>query len=391
MKQTDVVVHGFCDAAFESVKQAFIDNFRRKKETGAALALTVAGKTVVDIWGGFTDFSKQRPWREDTLANIYSATKGITALCALRLADEGRLDLDAPVTRYWPDFGRAGKDAITVRMLLNHTAGMVAVRSRLPGKALYDWDTMTSVLAAHSPWWPPGQTLGYHALTYGWLVGHVIRRITGLTVGQYLKQEVTGPLGLDLHIGLDPSEHRRSATMIMLRFPTLHADAARLAGAIVKNPRGPTACAFSNPWTIVTGVNTRSWRSAEIPAANGQSTARALARVYGVLACGGKNGSREILSPAMIDRCSQEESAGRDAVLQLPTRFSLGFMMNQDNPSGNFGPGRKSFGHPGAGGCLGFADPERQLGFGYVVNKMDTFILIDPRAKSIINATYQCL
>ncbi len=389
MNQTDI--HGYCDPAFEKVKQAFLENFRRKKETGAAFALTVAGKTVVDIWAGYTDFRGKRPWQEHTLANIYSATKGITALCALRLADQGRLDLDAPVTRYWPEFGQAGKESITVRMLLNHTAGMVGIKSRLPMSALYDWNMMTTALAKHSPWWRPGEKHGYHALTYGWLVGQVIRNITGLTVGQYLKQEITGPLGLDLHIGLAQADHDRSATMIMLRFPTLHADAARFTAAIIKNLRGATASAFTNPLSIITGVNTRAWRSAEIPAANGQSTARSLARLYGVLASGGTDGKTEILSQAMIDRCSAEESAGWDAVLKLPTRFSLGFMLNQDNPSGNFGPGRKSFGHPGAGGCLGFADPDRKLGFGYIINKMDTFILIDPRAKRLIDAAYQCL
>jgi CubicO group peptidase (beta-lactamase class C family) len=250
---------------------------------------------------------------------------------------------------------------------------------------------MTTALAGHSPWWIPGEKHGYHALTYGWLVGQVVRNITGLTVGQYLKQEITGPLGLDLHIGLNQAEHHRSATMIMLRVPTLHADALRLAAAIISSPRGATASAFTNPLSIITGVNTRAWRSAEIPAANGQSTARVLAKLYGVLANGGTDGQTEILSQAMVEQCATEGSSGRDAVLKLPTRFGPGFMLNQDNPSGNFGPGRKSFGHPGAGGCLGFADPDRKLGFGYIVNKMDTFILIDPRAKRIIDAAYQCL
>ncbi len=389
MKKTDI--HGYCDPAFNKVKTAFLDNFHQKKETGAAFALDVEGKTVVDIWAGFADFSKNRPWRKNTLTNIYSATKGITAICALKLADQGRLDLDAPVARYWPAFSRAGKEALTVRMLLNHTAGMVGVKKRLPSKALYDWKVMTDALAGQAPWWHPGKIQGYHAVTYGWLVGQVIRQITGRSVGQYLKEEITDPLGLDLHIGLNPVEHKRSATMIMLRFPTLHADATRLTAAIVKNPRGPTACAFTNPFSIITGVNTRAWRSAELPAANGQSTARSLAKLYGILATGGKSGTTEILSRTMIEHCSMEETVGHDAVLKLQTRFSLGFMLNQNNKSGNFGPGQKSFGHPGAGGCLGFADPDARLGFGYTVNKMDTFILIDPRAKRIIDAVYQCL
>jgi len=307
------------------------------------------------------------------------------------LVDQGLLNLDAPVAHYWPEFGQANKEIITVNMLLNHTAGMVGIKYRLPMRALYDWDLMTTALAKHSPWWKPGEKHGYHAVTFGWLVGQVIRNITGLTVGQYLKQEITGPLGLDLHIGLNQADHNRSATMIMLRLPTIHADALRFAKAIIKNPHGETARAFTNPFSIITGVNSRAWRSAEIPSANGQCTARSLAKIYGILANGGKDGKTEIVSPAMIDRCSTEEISGWDLVLKLPTRFGPGFMLNQDNPSGNFGLGRKSFGHPGAGGSIGFADPDQKLGFGYVTNKMDTFILVDPRAKSLIDAAYQCL
>ena len=382
---------GYCDPAFEKVKLAFVDNFLFKKETGAAFALDVAGKTVVDIWAGYSDFRGNRPWQKDTLTNIYSATKGITALCALRLVDQGLLDLDAPVSRYWPEFSRAGKANISVRMLLNHTAAVVAIKRRLPMKALYDWNMMVSALADQSPWWRPGEKHGYHAVTFGWLVGQLIRGVTGRSVGQYLKEEIADPLGLDLHIGLDPAEHYRSATMIMLRVPTLHADAARFTRAIITDPCGPTASAFANPPSIITGVNSPAWRAAEIPAANGQSTARSLAKIYGVLANGGKNGDTVILSQCLINQCSKEEVSGLDAVLQLPTRFSLGFMLNQDNPSGNFGPGEKSFGHPGAGGCLGFADPDHKLGFGYTVNKMDTYILIDPRAKRLIDGVYQCI
>jgi len=228
-------------------------------------------------------------------------------------------------------------------------------------------------------------------LTYGWLVGQLIRNITGMSVGQYLKKEITGPLGLDLHIGLDASHHHRCATMIMLRVPTIHMDCIRFAAEMITHPFGATSCAFGNPVSIATGVNTPAWRSAEIPSANGQATALALARLYGVLANGGTQGNIRVLSPESIDRCIQETSGGPDAILKLRTRFSLGFMLNQDNPSGNMGPGRRSFGHPGAGGALGFADPDAKMGFGYVINKMDTFILVDPRARRLIDAAYECL
>ena len=386
----EISVNGFCDPAFDKVKQAFITNFKKGKERGAAVSIVIEGKTVVDIWAGYADFWKRRPWKEDTLVNIYSTTKGITAICAHRLIEQGRLDPDKPVAAYWPGFEKNGKEAITVRMLLNHTAGMVAVKRRLPGKAIYDWDTMINALEIQSPWWKPGK-LGYHAITFGWLVGQVIRNITGMSVGQFLKKEITGPLDLDIHIGLDEAEHHRSANMVMVRVPTIHPDCIALTRAIVMNPFGATSLALSNPFSIVTSVNSRSWRNAEIPAANGHATARALANLYGILANGGKAGNIQVLSPGAIDRCSEETSGGDDAVLKLKTRFSLGFMLNQDNPSGNMGPGKKTFGHPGAGGSLAFADPDAHLGFGYVMNKMDTFILVDPRAKRLINAVYECL
>lgn len=386
----DVNVHGFCDPAFDKVKQAFITNFKKGKERGAAASIVIGGKTVVDIWAGYMDFWKRRPWKEDTLVNIYSTTKGLTAMCAHRLIEQGRLDPDKPVAAYWPGFEKKGKETITVRMLLNHTAGMVAIKRRLPGNAIYDWDTMVNALENQSPWWKDGR-VGYHALTFGWLVGHVIRKITGMSVGQFLKKEITGPLGLDIHIGLNEAEHHRSATMIMVRVPTIHLDCIRLTKAIVTDPFGATSCAFGNPFSIVTGVNSRSWRSAEMPSANGQATARDLAKLYGILANGGQAGNIQVLSPDEIRRCSEETSSGDDAVLQLKTRFSLGFMLNQDNPSGNMGPGKRAFGHPGAGGSFAFADPDAHLGFGYVMNKMDTFILVDPRAKRLINAVYECL
>jgi len=389
---TAVEIRGHCDPAFIPVKKAFQKNFRHQLETGAAISLVAEGKPVVDLWGGWTDFRRRRPWRSDTLANIYSATKGVTAVCAMRLMDQGRLDPDKPVAAYWPEFRGHGKEVITVRMLLNHTAGMVGLRKQLPGRALYNWPVITAAYAEEPPWWTPGQKHGYHAISFGWLLGQVIRNITGMSVGKYLRQEITGPLGLDLHIGLSPAEHHRCATMIMLRLrPSIHKDALRFAGALLGNITGPTARAFTNPASIITGVNSPAWRSAEIPSANGQSTAAALAALYGILATGGGQNGRQILSQNGVDQCSRREVAGRDAVLQLPTRFGPGFMLNQENSSGNFGPGRRSFGHPGAGGALGFADPDARLGFGYVMNKMDTYILVDPRARRLIDAAYRCL
>lgn len=386
----EINVNGFCDPAFDKVKQAFINNFKKGKERGAAASIVVGGKTVVDIWAGHSDFWKKQPWEKDTLANVFSTTKGVTAMCVHRLIEQGRLDPDKPVAAYWPGFEKKGKEAITVRMLLNHTAGMVAIKRRLPGNAIYDWNAMINALENQSPWWEAGGQ-GYHAVTFGWLVGQVIRKITGMSVGQFLKKEITGPLGLDIHIGLDEAEHHRSATMIMVRVPTIHHDCLQLTKEIVMHPTGATSCAFGNPFTIITGCNSRQWRNAEIPSANGQATARALAKLYGILANGGIEGNIHVLSPDSIRRCWEETSTGLDGVLQVKTRFSMGFMLNQDNPSGSMGPGKRVFGHPGAGGSFAFADPDAKLGFGYVMNKMDTFILVDPRAKRLIDAAYECL
>jgi len=362
-----VNIEGHCDPAFGRVKQAFQENFAKGKERGAGVSIVIEGRQVVNIWAGHSDFWKRRPWTGDTLANIYSATKGVTAVCA-------------PVYHYWPGFEKKGKEYVTVRMLLNHTAWWRSSRGCRQRACMNGTRWFALLKTSH-----PG---GVTELS---VTGHIIRKITGMTAGQYLKNEITGPLGLDMHIGLNRSEHHRCASMIMLRAPTLHADCIRFSTEMLLHPLGPTARAFTNPVSIVTGVNTPAWRSCEIPSANGQATAGALAMLYGVLANGGSSGNTHVLSSESIDRCCRETASGNDAVLKLPTRFSLGFMLNQDNRSGNMGPGVRTFGHPGAGGSLGFADPDARLGFGYVMNKMDTFILVDPRAGRLIAAVYECL
>ncbi len=276
-------------------------------------------------------------------------------------------------------------------MLLNHKAGVAAIKKRLPQIAFFDWNMMTDALAEQKPWWPPGSQHGYHALTIGWLVGHVIRNITGMTLGQYLQEEIAGPLDLDLHIGMDESMDERVGQIIWQRFPSVHKDTLCFLEPIVCNPWGATSKAFTNPWGLQKIVNTRPWRAAEIPAGNAHANADSLARFYGILANGGKQGDKQFLSPESIAMCSVEESGGVDAILNWPTKFSLGFMLSQNVHLSNFGPPGKSFGHPGAGGSIGFADPEAKLGFGYVHNQMGSHILVDPRAKALIDAVYECM
>jgi CubicO group peptidase (beta-lactamase class C family) len=381
-----VKVEGSCDPKFNRVKDVFVENFEKRNEVGAAAAVMLDGESVVDLWAGHADKAKSKPWTRDTLVNVYSTTKGITAICAHRLADKGLLDLDEPVAKYWPEFAQGGKDKIPVRFLLSHRAGLPAVRKLLDADALFNWTSMTTALAEQEPWWVPGTKHGYHALTFGWLVGEVIRRITGKTPGVYLRDEIAGPLGADIHIGLDAKHDARTADMIAAAPPA--PGEPNLFADVMKDPESMVAKAFMNPpGTMRPGmVNTREWRAAEIPAGNGHTTARSLAQLYGTLARGGELNGVRVMSKDEIAKCSIEQSHGPDALLVINTRFSLGFMMSQ--PGASLGPNPKSFGHPGAGGSLGYADPEAKIGFGYTMNKMQNSLLIDPRATALIEAIY---
>lgn len=388
---TDPVVHGHCDPRFMRVRDAFLENFRTREEIGAAVAITVDGESVVDLWAGQADQARTQPWERDTIVNVYSCTKGMTALCAQRLVSEGTLDLDAPVAKYWPEFAQAGKAELPVRWLLGHRSGLPAVKNILPNEALYDWNAMTAALAAQEPWWTPGSAHGYHAVTFGWLVGEVVRRVTGKSLGTYFREHVAEPLGADFHVGLAEHHHERVGEMGMIPLPAPDADGPQLGIIIMSDPEGVSARAFMNPPSMAFGVNNAAWRSAEIPGANGHANARAMARIYGALAVGGELDGVQVLDADGIARCHDEQSRGADLVLHVSTRFGQGFMLSQDTPDTKFGPNRRAFGHPGAGGHLGFADPDARIGFGYVVNRMGPHILLDPRAVALIDATYAAI
>lgn len=382
-------VHGTCDPRFSRVREVFEESLRAGREVGAAVAVCIDGEMVVDLWAGHADQARTRPWERDTLVNVYSTTKGMTALCAHRLAEEGRLDLDAPVARYWPEFGAAGKKDVSVRHLLGHRAGLPAVRELLPPEALYDWEHITDALARETPWWEPGQGHGYHAVTFGWLVGEVVKRISGRSLGTYFREEIAGPLGADFHIGLPDEEHDRVAEMsgIPMEAPP-DGEGMSLAMTFMKDPQGMTARAFMNPPSLARGPNVPEWRRAEIPGANGQANARSLARIYGAVALAGEGGAPHVIGRESVERCRTELSRGMDLVLQIETRFGHGFMLPQGRPGADPGPSPGAFGHPGAGGSVGFADPESRLGFGYVMNRMGPHILLDPRATALIDAAY---
>jgi CubicO group peptidase (beta-lactamase class C family) len=382
-------VQGKCDSKFTRVREAFNENFECRGEVGAAVAITVHGKPVVDLWGGFANKARTIPWSRDTVVNVFSSTKGLLAICLHQLVDQGRLDLESPVSRHWPKFAEAGKAELPVKFLLSHRAGLPAIRQPLPREALFDWNQMCEALAEQEPWWEPGTKHGYHAMTFGFLVGEVLRRISGERPRDYLRDRLAGPLGVDCQIGLAAEDEGRVAEMIPAPSPL--PDAPNPLLAAVANPESVTAKAIANPSTISEpGVaNSSDWRSAELPAANGHATARALATVYGVLSRGGELNGVRVLQPHSIERCQEEQSRGMDEVLLMPTRFSYGFMMSL--PEASLGPGERSFGHPGAGGSLGFADPDAKVGFGYVMNQMGPGILIDPRAATLIEALYSSL
>lgn len=383
-------IHGHCEKGFEAVRDALAASFERGAELGASVAVDVDGRNVVDLWAGYADPEKTRPWQKDTIANVFSTTKGVVAILAHRLVEQGRLDLDRPVAAYWPEFAQAGKEKIPVRQLLSHRCGLPAVRHILPDNAPYEWDTMTAALAAETPWWEPGTAHGYEAVTYGWLVGEVIRRITGKSVGTVLREELAEPLGLDFAIGLPASEDARCADL-SAPLP-IHIDGEpNLLELIMSDPGSVTALAFLNPPSLMLPgtVNSRAWRGAEIPGANGHGTARSLARLYGAIANGGDADGVHVLGPEAAARAAVEQSRGPDNVLHLSTRFGLGFMLSQ--PGNAFGPNDGAFGHPGAGGSIAFADPKARVGFSYVMNRMGPYILIDPRATALIDAFYRCL
>jgi CubicO group peptidase (beta-lactamase class C family) len=315
----------------------------------------------------------------------------MTALCAHRLVDRGQLDLDAPVARYWPEFAAAGKATMPVRFLLSHRAGLAALRSLLPPEALYDWGVMTSALAAETPWWTPGEQHGYHAFTFGWLVGEVVRRISGKSLGSFFRDEVAVPLGLDFHIGLAKEDDARCANLATINEGE---GSQRIVEAVMNDPAGLVGRAFTNPPSSVAPghAKTRAWRGAEIPAANGHGTARAVAHAYGTLGNGGLVEGYRLLSPEGIGRCHSTQSDGPDLVLGVRTRFGLGYMLSQpDNERARIGPNPRTFGHPGAGGSIGFCDPDAGIGFGYVMNGMDRNLLTSRRAAALIDAVYESL
>jgi CubicO group peptidase (beta-lactamase class C family) len=380
-------VHGSVAPGFEAVRAAFEDNFAQGREVGAAFSAYHRGKKVVDVWGGMADPAAGRAWEEHTIAIVFSTTKGITAMCANKLAQEGALDVNAPVAKYWPEFAAEGKQDIPVSYLLSHQSGLAWVEGTFTEQDAYTWDVVVDALARQAPHYTPGSEHGYHATTYGWLVGEVIRRITGKTVGAYFREAIGDPLGVDFWIGLPESEEPRVAPMVggladpaLTENPEVRALMEQFIGpeTVLGRALFAPGGSLSSP-----GVwNTRALHAAEIPAANGMGEARGIARMYA--SCIGEVDGFRLLTDDQLKQATTQLTKGPNKVLlDLDIQFGLGFMLRSSLiPLG----GPRSFGHFGAGGSVGWADPDTELAFGYVMNKMDMGLAGDMRTTNLINA-----
>jgi CubicO group peptidase (beta-lactamase class C family) len=393
-------VDGTCKKGFERVADAFAKNFADHGEVGASVCLTVGGETVADLWGGAVD-KNGTPWTRDTVSIVFSCTKGATALCAHVLASRGQLDIDAPVSALWPEFARNGKEHVTTRMMLDHSAGVPALRAKVKDDAPYDWTYMVERLAAEEPFWVPGTRNGYHGFTFGWTVGEMVRRVSGKSLGTFFQDEIAKPLGLDFWIGLPEAIEPRVAPIIPYVYKANETKTPFMAD-LTGNPKSPASLFFFNvgaAWRSG-GANTRAGRAAEIGAANGVTNARGLAGMYAPLATGGG----KLVDAKTLTRMGEVSMATHDdATLRLPTRFALGFMKSMDNRQRSIGArvfgadcdsvilGSPAFGHVGAGGSLGFADTAAGLSFGYTMNKMGPGLLMNERGQALVDAAYLSL
>ena len=400
-----MTIEGTCTPEFAGVREEFARNFAERGEIGASVCVTVDGQPVVDLWGGVADVSTARPWAADTIGHVWSATKGATALCAHLLISRGELDLNAPVVTYWPEFAKNGKEGILVRHLLNHQAGLPAVREPLPPGSFYDWELMTETLASEEPFWRPGTRNGYHALTFGYLVGEVIRRVSGRTLGEFFRDEVAGPLGLEFWLGL-PAEHEgRVAPTIPAAPPGPGDPVPGFYVAAMTDPTSVQALVIVNTggYMLLPGESdSRAAHAAEYGAVGGITNARGLAGMYRPLALGGlmdgTAGGGRLIDPDQIAVMSAVSSATSvDAVMLVPTRFTLGFCKTMDNRylpladrEGILMSG-EAFGHTGMGGSHGFADPKARLSFGYTMNRQGTGLGVNERGQSLIDAVYRAI
>lgn len=393
-----MTTNGQWSPQWQPLIDTFAANFAHGEE-GAGVTLVHRGELVVNAWAGQRSNKlaglERVDWTGDTLVNIFSAGKGLVALCILQLVADGKLDLDEPVARIWPEFAQADKGVISLRQLLCHRAGLSAFHQHIANEQIFDWALMTQTAAAESPWWEPGAEQGYSPFMFGWILGELVRRASGYaSFNDYFQTNVAQSLDVNCHFGVPDHLLNTIADTGPLKRPlgvaasSTGADSIALGKLMKADPRGVTNRAFSNPISLMTATNSREWRQAQIPAAGAHADARALATIYGELA----NAQTDLLAESVLPLCWHEQTFAHDQTLGLPLRFSNGFMLSQhDRADCRYGRGARAFGHPGAGGCIGFADPDYQLGFGYVTHRMGQGLLIDERAVRLIDTAYHIL
>jgi CubicO group peptidase (beta-lactamase class C family) len=378
----DFGIHGECAPGFEAVRDAFETNFVAEEEVGASASVVVDGRTVVDLWGGWRDAASTLPWERDTIVCMMSVAKAVSATCLHMLVDRGQVELDAPVARYWPEFAQNGKEGVLVRHVLDHRAGLPILTEKLHPQAMFDHALMVGALERQAPLWEPGAKAGYHVHNQGFLIDEILRRADGRALPQFLREEVTGPLGIDYQFGLSQADQARCAEFLQAT-----------EGTIFAARHGDPDKILSRAWDQLPDpldLNSRQWREATITSASGHGNARAVARLYGALARGGELDGVRLMSPATLEQAITKQHNMVEVMMERPYHQALGFLLSSP-PIVWMGPGQRSFGHHGVGGSIGLGDPDAKVGFAYAMNKMHARIDNGPRARRLIEAVYRCL
>jgi CubicO group peptidase (beta-lactamase class C family) len=383
IERGEPIVAGTVAPGFESVRERFAANFRRDddcREIGASFAVFHGDRCVIDLWGGAADPAQRRAWNRDTLVNVYSTTKGVVACAIALLVDRGQLRYEDKVASVWPDFARFGKQDATIAHVLSHQVGLPAFERPTSAEDLYDWQGCCEALAAQTPRWTPGEKLGYHPMTYGFLAGEIARRAAGRTIGQIIASDLAGPLHADFHVGLPPTCDERVAELVAPK-RMIDPTTLPLPEEILRS--------LTNPGLHPSVANTLPWRRAELPAVNGHGSAQGLARIYGPFANGGTFQGIELISAATIAKMTQVQRRGLDLLLGMEVSWACGLALN--GTTGFFGRNPRTFGHSGWGGSFGCADPDARLAIGYVCNQMGPDLVGDVRARELCEEVYRCV
>ena len=368
-----IEIRGYCEERFEPVKKVLAQNIESGSDIGTSFAATIDGKFVIDIWGGYTDAAQTREWERDTIVNVFSTTKVMSVLCVLMLIDRGFIDLNSPVANYWPEFSQSGKEQLPVRYLLSHTAGLPGFNKVIKMETLYNWEEIVNILAAQTPSWEPGTRSGYHSITQGYLLGELVRRVTGKTIGTFFREEISDPLNADFYIGLSEQHDSRVADLIA---------PPPIPNQLMENNEELRAArGFFNPVLPIEKCLTREWRNAEIPAANGHGNARSVARIGAAIACGGELDGVHLLSLKTIEKAIEEQSYTKDLVIQIPIRWGLGFGLNSKEI--RLGRNQRAFCWGGAGGSSLVMDLDEKISYAFVMNKMTNTLLGDARSANL--------